>query len=713
MLRNLGGMSDIKVESHQPLTPSHIFLHFHNYEVLNAYGLVGRSTQDLLGVTSLITRYALALSDGYLIILPKYLWETSYFRKYLSQVSPLITAGLVAYASWGPEFESDLGEKQRQYRDQQELFPKYFDPRLSERQLRLLNRLLWAQRVGPSSTEQITKEWLAELVDDGELSQLSRRWSTVTDISQSAARRMLENVPLQLDGRAFVLTEVERSLPQEINSELRTALNFFINRIYVHSYLKSLPALIMVDTPLGQLDFGLRERGDVANQLIEHRKAGKILSRLGLRDVVEGFRLGDLVELRADPGFSWIMEQVRLESIRAFAGSSTFAMMLGRPGILQLLGEARSQLQTVRDVQEHVARIIGMVEREVGGRSLSIGAHSVRPSRKWLVERRSGRSKEAGGGRGNGLTIEGEMPQERLALRRRVPLRIGVMTVKREEFDAVRRRFPRTRDSVRISRLYHFAEFVTESECPVEIYIVNVGEPGGISADSCAQDLIRDVKPALIFLVGIGGGMPSKDYTLGDVVLARGVQDLRVHEMNPVGDVKFGAIGYRMPRVISDLLNHFSAFEEEMRDWSSEERVGSQRPVVTPGLVRTYGTEEWAMEVRTSLNYHFAEDRGRRHPISFVGPIASSDTLVKNAEMAGEVKTFVRSVAAFEMEAAGVLNAAERVTGAVPILIVKGISDIIGLRRDEVWTAYACETAASLVDALVHSVWLPRTFADA
>jgi nucleoside phosphorylase len=55
------------------------------------------------------------------------------------------------------------------------------------------------------------------------------------------------------------------------------------------------------------------------------------------------------------------------------------------------------------------------------------------------------------------------------------------------------------------------------------------------------------------------------------------------------------------------------------------------------------------------------------------------------------------------MESAGVYRAAHH----LPILAIRGISDIVGLRRDEAWTKYACETAAAFALSLANSPLLP------
>ncbi len=49
--------------------------------------------------------------------------------------------------------------------------------------------------------------------------------------------------------------------------------------------------------------------------------------------------------------------------------------------------------------------------------------------------------------------------------------------------------------------------------------IVRHIEQGTGEAQAVARDMLRDLSPQLILVVGIAGGVPSKDFTLGDVAL--------------------------------------------------------------------------------------------------------------------------------------------------------------------------------------------------
>jgi hypothetical protein len=84
--------------------------------------------------------------------------------------------------------------------------------------------------------------------------------------------------------------------------------------------------------------------------------------------------------------------------------------------------------------------------------------------------------------------------------------------------------------------------------------------------------------------------------------------------------------------------------------------------------------------------------------------VSSAATLPQTKRRSRSAMKSARHVVAVEMESAGIYKA---VHGRVPFLAIRGISDVIGLKRDPEWTTYACETAA----AFAHALLLTRPFA--
>ena len=104
-----------------------------------------------------------------------------------------------------------------------------------------------------------------------------------------------------------------------------------------------------------------------------------------------------------------------------------------------------------------------------------------------------------------------------------------------------------------------------------------------------------------------------------------------------------------------------------------------------------------------SIKAHFPKGKPARLPKATDRPIASSNTLVKDTGTISKWLESARAIGAIEMELAGVYRAAQRIEKQYPILAIRGISDVVGFKRDDAWTRFACHSAASFAYALIRS----------
>jgi hypothetical protein len=88
---------------------------------------------------------------------------------------------------------------------------------------------------------------------------------------------------------------------------------------------------------------------------------------------------------------------------------------------------------------------------------------------------------------------------------------IGIITVIEPEFLAV------------IGKLRDPVEIVPGKR---DVAVVRCLEPGNAESRSVAQDLIADLSPQWILLVGIAGGAASTDFTLREVIISSDVYDV-------------------------------------------------------------------------------------------------------------------------------------------------------------------------------------------
>ena len=112
------------------------------------------------------------------------------------------------------------------------------------------------------------------------------------------------------------------------------------------------------------------------------------------------------------------------------------------------------------------------------------------------------------------------------------------------------------------------------------------------------------------------------------------------------------------------------------------------------------GPPEWQSELRTRWSTTTDAAPRRARPIYAAGPIASSDRLVKDPELLIPWLQTARNLLAIEMESGGVYRAAQE---RCPMLAIRGISDIVGLKRADAWTKYACASAAAFTRAFLRT----------
>jgi nucleoside phosphorylase len=267
---------------------------------------------------------------------------------------------------------------------------------------------------------------------------------------------------------------------------------------------------------------------------------------------------------------------------------------------------------------------------------------------------------------------------------------IGILTIREDEFEAVLDAFP---DNHGIFRGRHREYTLRTADAGqggrYRLGLLRQIEQGNGEAQEAARDLFDDLQPSLILVVGIAGGLPSDDISLGDVVLSTRVHDFSVEARKFREDTTYNVSGGPIDKVIATGVANLRARELELGDWWAEL---PSKPPVSLGPSRLYGPKPWQRDVRAKLQAHFGKNVPARAPTFSAGPIASSDRLVKDPKVLLPWITSARGILAIEMESAGVHRATRDKT---PMLSIRGLSDIVGFKRQDAWTKYACASAAA------------------
>jgi nucleoside phosphorylase len=282
---------------------------------------------------------------------------------------------------------------------------------------------------------------------------------------------------------------------------------------------------------------------------------------------------------------------------------------------------------------------------------------------------------------------------------------IGILTIREDEFRAVLGMFPGkagTGTHKGKHREYALRHAEVASGERYTIAVLRQVEQGTGEAQNVARDLIDDLGPKLVLVVGIAGGLPSHDITLGDVVLSTRIHDFTVEARKFGEPTTYAATGGPIDKALAAAITNLAAREDELGDWTSG--LASPPRVAWTEKGRLYGPPEWQRELRDALEYHHGSHATPRAPVYKTGPIASSDRLVKDPALLFPWITTARDLLAIEMESGGVFRAARE---QCPMLAIRGISDIVGLKRDEAWTKFACRSAAAFARAFLRTRPVP------
>jgi nucleoside phosphorylase len=297
----------------------------------------------------------------------------------------------------------------------------------------------------------------------------------------------------------------------------------------------------------------------------------------------------------------------------------------------------------------------------------------------------------------------------------------AIITVRSDEFTAILHRFPARVYKAASERTYGISQIRTKSGKDCTVAIVRSGEQGNDAAQQIARDMINDLNPQMLLVVGIAGGVPSDDFTLGDVIVSSRVDNFNMSKRYEGGVEKFDIRGGIHPS-ISNIAASLPLYETELTGWNAPESITLDRPKVDLKNVEMEMQEKladrqknasWYEQILNSMKAHFGNEENRTHPPVFkTGTIASSNSLIRNIDVLVQWLQDAHSILAVEMEVAGVYQATQMIRQQYPVMAIRGISDIIGLDRDNQWTKYACQTAAAFTYAFVRAeIITPRATA--
>lgn len=277
----------------------------------------------------------------------------------------------------------------------------------------------------------------------------------------------------------------------------------------------------------------------------------------------------------------------------------------------------------------------------------------------------------------------------------------AILTVREDENKAVLSRFPKRSIYQGNHRSYSIGRVSLKEDGHYLVAIVRSIEQGEGHGQDVARDVIEDLNPQWLLLVGIAGGVPAAEFSLGDVVAASRLTDFSVRAALEGKSAQFAVGGGPMHKQVQNHLALIPAMSDELGEWNSRASIGMDKPPVRLVKDNFYGDDDWQKKVKDFMTRHYGRSAPPRPPLVTTGAIVTSDTLVKDSQTLKQWQESARQVLAVEMELGGVYIAARRAHHEYPILAIRGISDIVGFKRHPDWTEYACQSAAAFAHAFI------------
>lgn len=286
----------------------------------------------------------------------------------------------------------------------------------------------------------------------------------------------------------------------------------------------------------------------------------------------------------------------------------------------------------------------------------------------------------------------------------------AIMTIRQDEYEAMEARLGQVQP-VTGNNTYKYVELTPDGGEPISVVLTRVVGQGNAHAQAVASNIISELDPAWLFLVGIAGGVPDTEYSLGDVVLSTYLHDFSLTAINDKG-VTYEAGGGPMHGDVEGFLQTRAVGIDgnrlsELAGFNSDPAITNHPAVYPPGIPenkRYYGPPAFRKNVKSTIQARFPDGKRDGGPVIRQGPSANGNVLVKSADLLKQWQQSARQVVDIEMELAGVYEAA-RTAGRrnYPVLCIRGLSDIVGFTRDRKWTGYACLTAAAFASAVLRS----------
>lgn len=316
---------------------------------------------------------------------------------------------------------------------------------------------------------------------------------------------------------------------------------------------------------------------------------------------------------------------------------------------------------------------------------------------------------------GDGMNKEMSMTGKALHVSNlRGKVHAAIITIRHDEYDAMEACLGTTKSVSGGNNNYECATIAPVDGDPLAIVLTRVVSQGNTPAQAVASNIIHELDPSWLILVGIAGGVPDSDFSLGDLVVASYLHDFSLQAAIEGKGHSFQSSGGPMHQDVERFLQTKIVGRHRERLLELAGFLTDTFPAPPHAFKPTdegmppdhlfYGSEEFKSNVRDTIVRRFPQGQRTDHLRVVSGACGNGNVLMKDTQLLQAWRQSARQLIDVETELAGVYAAA-RSAGRqnYPVLAIRGLSDIVGFKRDPAWTAYACQTAAAFTHAVLQS----------
>ncbi len=280
---------------------------------------------------------------------------------------------------------------------------------------------------------------------------------------------------------------------------------------------------------------------------------------------------------------------------------------------------------------------------------------------------------------------------------------IAILTSREDEFGAVFDRLeeypfePLTDASGRTYAI--FSVPITKGNKVCTVALIRYPEQNNTASQQVTNDLIRELDPSILLIVGIADGIPNNELMIGDVIVSSHIYNLVDSSPQPSTTSDFD-VKDSIHSLASNVFARLPLYAHRFEGWNTTESIGLPRPTLSQEHVKVLPDMDsaWQQRILASLEWQTGNTENQsRAPLFKTGTIAANNTPIRDPHALIQWLQNTPDILAVETEVISIHQACKQ----YPLMAIRGISNIVGLQSDNSLTSYACQSVGAFTHAFI------------